>query len=377
MKKKVAILTLPIGKGYGGILQNFALQYVLRDLEHDVTTISRIFKNKKNLRYYLSKTKNETYNRLWGTYRKVLSKDEIKFVFKELNQFIEENINISEKIYTTEGLSNYFNEHSFNTIIVGSDQTWRPKYSPFITNYFLDFVYDRKDIKKVSYASSFGTEDWEYTDQETIICKKLIQQFDAISVREKSGVDLCKNYLDIEANLVLDPTLLLSKEDYIKLFGNERGQRNGVFSYILDDSPQKKTVIDYISKMLNLPTFKNQPNIELGKVRKPFLIDDYKYPSVERWIMSFQDADFVVTDSFHGTVFSIIFNKPFITIVNEARGASRITSLLSSLGLTDRLIYDESFNYDSLLHSKINYSEVNEKLSELKKKSSNFLIQSI
>src|SRR5690606_15864360 len=126
--------------------------------------------------------------------------------------------NLSHKITSDSGMK-ALNNIGFDTYIVGSDQCWRPKYSPNITNYFLDFLNDKQNVIRISYAASFGTSDWEFNEPETKMCRDLIQKFDAVSVRESSGIELCQKYLDKEAQHVLDPTMLLELDDYITKIG--------------------------------------------------------------------------------------------------------------------------------------------------------------
>src|SRR5690606_26995758 len=123
-------------------------------------------------------------------------------------KFLNKYINHSLLINAYKDLAEYFKNRKFNAVIVGSDQTWRPKYSPNIYNYYLDFLKDNNQIKKLAYASSFGTAEWEYTTEQTEKCKTLAKQFHAISVREHTGVDLCREKLGVEAIQLLDPTLL-------------------------------------------------------------------------------------------------------------------------------------------------------------------------
>lgn len=375
--KKIAILTQPLGHNYGGIIQNYALQFVLKNKGYDVITILREYTNYFYLRTFLSIIKNETYNRIKGCRRKILSNVEKTYIFSEMYRFMQQNIDTSEKIYSSQSLTQYFEDKDFDIVVIGSDQTWRPKYSPNIYNYFLDFLEKNRRIKKIAYASSFGTEEWEYTEIETEKCKNLVKQFDAVSVREASGVDLCKNYLDIDAEWVLDPTLLLNQHDYIALFKNIDSKQQGLFSYVLDKDSQKQQFINSVAEDLKLEVYSNQPKKSLAELTNFSSLDDYKFPSLEGWIKSFYDADFVITDSFHGTVFSIIFNKPFITIVNEARGASRFHSLLNLLGLENRLISKIDNSNTSLdvlkIRYEINYDIINKKLEALRLESLNFL----
>lgn len=377
MKKKIAILTQPLGHNYGGIIQNYALQKVLIDMGYEVETIAREYTLRSKRKKLLSKIKNETYNRLRGKYRKVFSAQEIEYITSSMTRFISENILLSEKIYSTEELKNYIKRNGYEVIIVGSDQTWRPKYSPNIYNYYLDFLEYNSKIIKIAYASSFGTDKWEYSEEQSDNCKRLIKSFDAVSVREQSGVNMCKNYFDLIAEWVADPTLLLSISDYKKMFKKTSLKQNRLFNYVLDKEKQKQDFIREVANILNIETYTNQPTRSLDDVCDYDNIENYIYPSIEDWVQSFYDAKFVITDSFHGTVFSIIFNKPFLAVVNEARGASRFYSLLEYLGLEDRLITDVSdFNYN-LLNQEINYNEVNDKLKIFREKSLQFLKDSI
>lgn len=285
---------------------------------------------------------------------------------------------VSKDIDTTTELKEYFGIKKYNAVIIGSDQTWRPMYSPNIYNYYLDFLEEDKQLRKIAYASSFGMDFWEYSEKETITVRKLVKNFDAISVRERLGVDLCKEYLGTDSELVLDPTLLLEREDYIALFDDEnRQKRDGIFSYMLDIDADKQNFLANVSKYLEKNVFYNQPKRAMSDSIKFTHIEDYKYPSLESWLSSFYDADFVITDSFHGTVFSIIFNKPFLTIINSERGASRFYSLLGQLGLENRIISDIKNIELEKIDEKIDYNKVNEKIDELRAKSIEFLFRNL
>lgn len=169
----------------------------------------------------------------------------------------------------------------------------------------------------------------------------------------------------------MDPTLLLSKEDYIELFvGKNLPDNKGIYTYILDDSDWKTQVVETAKQTLGLPQFSNQHN--------KHTVNSEKIPSIESWIKGFAYADFVITDSFHGTVFSIIFNKPFISLVNINRGASRFESILSEFGLLHRLI--DKFEHQKitgLLEHNVDKEVINSKLEELKSKSLDLLNNSI
>src|SRR5690606_7594300 len=157
MKKKIAILTQPLGSNYGGIIQNYALQKVLKDLGHEPITINRkgsewtkaikLWRRLKNLINIHVLNKNR------------LTPSDLEKITEHTQKFINENIQLSPLIENTTDLKKHFNKNDFDAVIVGSDQTWRPKYSPNIYNYYLDFLKDNNQIKKLAYASSFGTAE--------------------------------------------------------------------------------------------------------------------------------------------------------------------------------------------------------------------------
>lgn len=370
--KKAVILTQPLFVNYGGILQNFALQKALSKINIESITANRLGNIQSPVRKLLSRIKNETYNRLSGKYKKRYSQSQKVYFSKYTGEFINKNINVSPDIHTTKQLYDFI-KGNYDYVIIGSDQVWRPDISPDIFNYFLDFLQGDKEIKKIAYAASFGKDSWEFSNEQTSTCKDLVKQFDAVSVREESGITLCRDYLDIHAEHVLDPTMLLIKDDYLEVIDHSNlNNTGGIFTYILDTSDEKKILIEKISHALALDVFKNQPTKDFYKeISSNF--DELVYPPIESWIASFYKADFIITDSFHGTVFSILFNKPFLAVVNYDRGASRFYSILERLNLESRLISDINHFDNKILKESINYEAVNVKLAELRAESINFL----
>ena len=168
-------------------------------------------------------------------------------------------------------------------------------------------------------------------------CINLLKRFNAVSVREKSAVNICEEQLGVSARHVLDPTMLLNVEDYATLFNKTvvNVNENHLLVYILDNNDDIKKSVENLSIRFNLNSHAvNAIEVQNQKSYK------YKFPSVENWLRGFYDAKYVITDSFHGTVFSIIFNKPFICLGNENRGSSRFNSLLGMFGLENRLVSD-------------------------------------
>jgi polysaccharide pyruvyl transferase WcaK-like protein len=382
-KKKIGILTQPLRNNYGGLLQNYALQKALIDLGHDPLTLSVSFPVRNRYYQLLRSLCANIFNKyILG--RKIESV--IPFIPKDRDLLkISENMRNFTKQYikTTEPLvikrlkkEDFLRK--FDAFIVGSDQVWRPRYSPNLATYYLDFLSDGSSTKRIAYAASFGVDYWEYSDKQTRICKKMLQKFDAISVREDSGVDLCREHLDVDALHLLDPTLLLTKKNYLELIrGGEGTPKNRtLLVYVLDMNDHKRKIIDKISNHFNLTA-----NIVMPEKKLSYLynedIEKCVYPPVEEWINGFNEADFVVTDSFHGTVFSIIFNKQFISIANRGRGSNRFYSLLRSLNIDERIIDEKDEVKYELIENKVDYTSVNCILDKLKSESITYITNSL
>lgn len=365
---KIGILTQPLRGNYGGILQNYALQYVLREMGHIPSTIELypwkmsykiIIKILKRivLRLFLNRKDIDVF---WEYHHD----KRIKVSCENMFEFVHEHINL---IYIKKNKELSCNE--YDALIVGSDQVWRPKYNRCQALMFLDFATDWH-IKRLSYAASFGTEKWEFSEEETFKYKELIHKFKYVSVREKSGIELCKRYFNIDAKLVLDPTLLLDKTIYLQLCKGVGVAQKGVYYYILDPTPEKLETIKLLSKKRHEPCFSFNSKYQDWSAPDNERIQ----PPVEKWIMGFDHATVVVTDSFHGCVFSIIFNKEFYVFKNDVRGNTRIISLLEIFGLEDHLIS----SYTEIPTIKnINWNRINANRRELINQSLHFLKEAL
>ncbi|HDE1940407.1 TPA: polysaccharide pyruvyl transferase family protein [Klebsiella quasipneumoniae] len=374
---KVAILTQPLHTNYGGTLQAFALQYILREFGHEPVTINyrKIKPVVHPIRLVLSRIKQKIIE---GRIVYPFSDEDIKKISKHHDKFINKHIKYTDAIYSVGELTDVINSGGFNAVVVGSDQTWRPRYSPRIDSFFLDFLSENKKIKKIAYASSFGTDDWEFTNEQTAKFSKLLKEFHSVSVRENSAVTLSSEHLGVSPEHVLDPTLLLDRKVYLELIKDVSSKgRGNVFNYVLDKSQEKKDVIQSVCKLLGKDFFATYPEHSEKEIRSIKNYAEYIYPPIEEWIRSFYDADFVITDSFHGTVFSIIFNKPFISIGNERRGKARFTSLLRMFNLENRLVSHASDINSELINESIDFDMVNSKLDEMKMQSLTFLKRSL
>lgn len=372
---KIGILTQPLHNNYGGLLQAYALKEVLQSLGHEATIINRQSKKVSTFRKYGSVVKSILIGRTIA--QNVLLNESFKEeISRETRKFREKYIpNLTHLITDNEGMQD-LNNMRFDAYVVGSDQCWRPRYSPSIRNYFLDFAINDNRVKRIAYATSFGVSEWEYTDEDTTACSELLKKFDAISVREDSAIDLIKNKLGRgDAIHVLDPTMLLSKEHYNNLVESENAPASpgNLNVYVLDKTPEKDKLVRQIEEKLQLKAFEVLPVKRLNEQKVTKVnIEDFVYPNPAAWIRGFQDAKFVVTDSFHGTVFSILFNKPFISIANTGRGLNRLTSLLKMFNLEKRLIFS-SKDISHFNLNEIDWVNTEAILSYNKEKSIQFL----
>lgn len=352
---RIGILTLPLKINYGGLLQAYALQKVLKELGHEVETIDKFHHFymplwKMILLFPIRAFKKYVLKRKEGIFREWVHNKRYPIISTYTEPFIKENIKRFES-------TNYpkVERGQYDCIIVGSDQIWRKDYNKHIEGFYLDYA-DSWDIKRIAYAASFGTDRWQYDEKETMNCKRLIQLFDAVSVRESSAVKLCCDNFNVNVEHVLDPTMLLDKSEYVNLFVKSKtlNSDGNMLCYILDPSKETDGVVkkvEYISGLKPFSVISKFFNSSMHYI-------DNIQPPVERWIRGFYDAEFVVTDSFHGCVFSIIFNKPFMVLYNENRGTTRIDSLLEDFGLTSRILSDVN-DIERIFNEKIDFQHIN------------------
>lgn len=361
---KIGILTLPLHANIGGVLQNYALINILRKQKYEVYTIDyRIYKHEIYKANLFSLIKNLGLE--WTI--SFLSKLNPKFaLLYNIRTFINQYIPHTKFLTSFKELQEI--SDTFDAIIVGSDQVWRKL---FITNsidiFYLGFI-QNNTTKRLSYAASIGTDISEYSNSEIKHINSLIKKFSAISVREESSIRLIKDtfkWTCPSPSLVLDPTLLLAQNEYINLINKARIRKREkpyLFYYLLDNNESKSKIVDKISSQLQLEAYTSYNNKNIMS-------------SIEQWLSDILNASFIITDSYHGVIFSIIFKKQFAIILNKERGASRFKSLIKTFSLENRVLNEE--NIDSLLNENINYEKIDKKLMKEKKQSLSFLINNI
>lgn len=377
---KIGILTLPLHTNYGGLVQAFALQKVLIDLGYDAITVHRVSKPKLSVKIE-SLIKRTIKKYILGRFNLVIkdwpSESESRIIAQHTDKFIERYIRLTEAINSPMEYHK-LNKMGFDGYVVGSDQVWRMYYTPGMPSFFLDFTKDIDNVKRVAYAASFGVDDWEFSEKMTQVCGSLAQSFNAISVREDSGVELCEKYFKVKAEHTLDPTLLVNRQVYSDMIDREHAPLgpNVLYHYVLDKSADKLDIINKVAAEKRLRVVAVMPQKKFSEVGSKGL-ESCIFPSVTEWLRGFRDAEFIVTDSFHGTVFSIIFNKPFIAIGNESRGMSRFQSLLKMFGLEDRLVFRSEQVNRELINRPIDYHKVDELLESYKRFSLGFLTKAL
>ena len=319
--KKVAILTLHLFDNLGGILQAYALNKLISDFGYNAETLT------------------------W--------KDE------RLLNFVPQYIPI--RIFNNSQDLKNIKETDYDIFVVGSDQIWRKIFltDDFKTDYlnipFLKFT-NNWNKTRIAYAASFGVAEntWEYNSTEIEQIKGILNQFNTISVREVQSINDCKNRLDLQVVNCLDPVLLLMPQEYLKLCQNIPKSQKDVFVYLLDPTVKKEQTIKTFCDAQNLTYL-------------------FGAKTIEEWLAAFRDAKYIITDSFHGCILSILFNKPFICLYNKWRGNARFDSLIKLFNIQNNFI----FNIEQLKDTPFQLNIDQNILKELRTSSLNYLQNSL
>jgi len=342
---KIGLLTYSYSCNYGAVLQCYATCKILQELGHDVEIISVKQEHQDFLRKIVFSIKNSKFNRFMKDY------------YPKRTEVFEDIVALKAATF------------DYDILLVGSDQVWNPNISGALAlAFFLDF--GKTSMKRISYASSFGTDKWDETNsllsQEV---NKALHNFHALSVRESTGVRILKEQFGLLSQRVLDPTMLL--DDYSGLQVDIHNN-NEIICYLLNRTPLQLLKAINISKKFN---------------QKPRMISTihyhrgFKYTmplSINEWLSYISTAKFVITDSFHGLVFSLLFHKQFIVITPNNGLNSRLKDLIELVGLNDRF-YNENdeIDFKALINNTINYELVDPIISDWRQKSLDYLINSI
>ena len=363
--KKIKIITFHSAHNYGAILQVYALQKVLGK-ENDVEVIN-----------YRNNNIDNTYKLINPETLKTILKSIIKNIlyfrrnitrYNKFENIIKERLNLTKKYNSEEQLKKDFPKA--DVYITGSDQVWNTSITKGLQDsYTLNFGDDY--TKRISYAASIGKS--KLTDTEKAVFKEKISKLDFISVREEDAKKLLTPVINKPIDVVLDPTLLISKEEWeneIRDLGKEKEEYILAYTVGADDEYYK--IINELSEKTNLKVihFETRNKKIKNVLRNAYTSDPFEF------INLIKNAKYVVCTSFHATVFSIIFNKKFFVIPHRQTG-SRVTNLLKKLGIENRIyndlkeFKDRDYNFDT------NWEEVEEKIEQEKDKSLNWLNNSI
>lgn len=338
---KVNLLTIHWGRSYGAVMQTYATSKLLEKNGHDVTVVNNIHPKEKQF-----------YKRFRSLY--YLFQDFQFYCFK--HRFFPK---LTRKMYGLVPCK----LPSSDYIVIGSDQVWnRSITSPMDLSYYVDF---NQNVEKVSLASSFGKSEWTEEKEYTQGVKKCLDQFKAISVREHSGQEILSSVFGLESTILIDPTLAYA--DFEDLVLNKTKKKQ-IFTFLFGgDKKETKDIVKAISKDLGLPLFKHSK------------LSFYLNNGPRRWLTNIRNSSYVITDSFHGLAFSLIFKKEFFVLCADEKKFTRLKSLLDLLGLQNRYIRSlkDYQQRKALLFESIDYSTVNAKLRVEQDKYNSFIQSNI
>ncbi len=373
---KVGLITLSCAFNYGAVLQTYALYSFLEENGFDAEVIDYIperynLDSNNFVENFLDNTriwkKSWVLKFIWKHTRYVDMKDNRK----NFRDFVEKKMKLSKAYYSNGELEKDIPQ--VDIYITGSDQVWN---SDFLWRGIIDLPYylafTEENARRISYASSFGKKSLSEVEAELV--KKYLSRYEAISIRENSGVEIVEN-LGLEATEVVDPTLLMDEVFYERLI------------------PQKKLVVDKYILLFQINFNKDLYQVAKGIAKKngmkllvliPDRVQRYKcifnsiiLPRVEDWLWYIKNAEFIITDSFHGTIFSILMNKNFAT--SSVVGCNnRIYNLLQNVELVDRIMQEIScVEIDKILSRQINFVVVKQKIKSLQAESSKWLLNEL
>ncbi len=388
MKKKIGLVTCYFKHNYGSMLQAYATQRVLDDNNIPNETInieSNIDFSRGKKKYYLSQITN------YGFIKSKAGMMKLKFD-KKINKELGKNIQIRDTKYE-EFKKRYFNltsayttydeltelcRNKYSDVIVGSDQLWLP-VNVVADYYTLNFVPNK--VNKIAYATSFGVSsvDNKYKN----LYKNFLNKINYLSVREETGVKLVEKLCGKKAKLVCDPTILLTKEEWDTIVPKKRIIKDKyILCYFLGNNIEHRKFAERLRDKTGYQIVSLNHADEYVRYSDIFAdITPYDIGPCE-WINLIKNAEYVCTDSFHGTVFSLINNKIFFNFrrhsnKNKMSTNSRIDTLLNLVGISDERILTGMEEIEEVLKLKINYNKVNKKLDDIRNEGKNWLLDSI
>lgn len=365
---KIGILTYHRAENYGALLQAYALRTYLQSKGHEVSFVD----------YWPDYHVNYFKLFAWKRFMAANWKGKIEYLLgatvwlcprmtrsKRLQRFIHERLGVTGKPRYNEKTK--ATEH-YDVVVYGSDQIWRKQNMDGVG--FDDWYFGAENVvtdKKIVYAGSMGTV--KTTEKDDAYVKKMMQNFERISVRE-ADLDSYLKGLGVASQQVIDPVFLLSKEEWEAVVDKKQEKRKYILFYNLLNKPESVRFAERLSKETGLPIKELNKKMSFKHLGKRYISG----ASVEEFLRMIKDAEYVVSNSFHGVAFSLIYQKQFFAVGMGER-SNRVLSLLESLGLMERYVKEKSVN---LLQMKmIDYHEVEMRLNEVKHLSEQYLKRSV
>ena len=307
-KIKVGIIGLNHHKNVGNNLLKFAIYIQLKELGVDPYII--------------------------GTHK---NSEDIRFLNRTTHPLIINNFNEIKK-------------DDYDILMVNSDQTWRKRASHFYDIAFLNFS-KNWEIPKFIYGASTGLDYWQFSKETNKIAKNLLKNFTGISFREMSTIKFAKDHLDINSTFVLDPTMLINKKYYMKIINNYNKKYNS-------NNPKEYILTYKLDKMRNMELFIRRVQKELNYKIVNIRLNGNDY--IEKFLSDIFHCKAVITNSYHATIFAILFNKPFVVFLNSVRGNERFKTIKEVYGIKNRFFKKTQKPNLNLLNTplKINYTSI-------------------
>ncbi len=366
MALKIALLTIHSANNYGAVLQTFATLKALSKYGEVSVLDYQDPHTSKSMSLIRFGTKPRDVLRMGKDIFRLIPRYK---VIKKFRNFSNENFNLTIPLRT----DNDFNklENEFDVFVSGSDQIWNPKIvtEKGITNtrYYLDFVTKKK---KISYASSLGSHTYSEAEAEQLV--PLLNSYDSLAVREENSAIYLPELLQRNVSHVLDPTLLHTKKEWLDFFDIDTNldKESYILVYALKKDKLLKKVVEQVKQKLDIKVI----TIDQDPFTNFKCEQHIRDASPEEFIDLFSKASFIVTNSFHGTCFSVNFNIPFIVTTPQS-SINRIESLLKAVDLDGRITIGE--NLTALINKKIDFDTTNTNLNKLRSFSYRYLLNAM
>ncbi len=347
---KIGIITYHFARNYGAVLQAYALQEYLKQKGNNITIINYVDDNQKN-NNSVFRSKNGIKSVIYNIILFPILIDRIRKV-KKFQNFIDNYLNCSPRLKTIEELKNYIDKNEFDYIISGSDQVWNPNIMDFSEAFLLPI---NTKSKKATYAASIGNAKVE----DLIKYKEYINDFKYIALREKESVKIISSLTNKDIAVVNDPVALFNKMEWEKLCYNENLRKD---KYLLCYFLHKK----YLNKEYKIAKkIAKDKKLKLIMINSNFSLKSFYWNCMRDvgpidFLTLFKNAEYICTDSFHGTMFSLIYEKNFnVFTSNKEKQDSRRENILKNAGMMCRLVYMEN-GTDKLDTSVIDYKNISE-----------------